>query len=161
MSSPGTVESVVTDPKLVGERREQIIRAAIKLFSEQGYYSTTIQHIAREAKRDLERKSSAEVLAAARVAHCDEFVARFEHGFETIVGERGVKLSGGQRQRVAIARAMLKNAPVLILDTARRVQPFRFRLLMPTNIVDGREAVQFLVAVKDALEDPARLLLQV
>ena len=49
MSSPGTVESVVTDPKLVGERREQIIRAAIKLFSEQGYYSTTIQHIAREA----------------------------------------------------------------------------------------------------------------
>lgn len=49
MSSPGTVESVVTDPRLIGERREQIIRAAIKLFSEQGYYSTTIQHIAREA----------------------------------------------------------------------------------------------------------------
>jgi AcrR family transcriptional regulator len=49
MSSPGTVESVVTDPRLVGERREQIVRAAIKLFSEQGYYSTTIQHIAREA----------------------------------------------------------------------------------------------------------------
>ena len=49
MSSPGTVESVVTDPKLVGERRQQILNAAIKLFSEQGYYSTTIQHIAREA----------------------------------------------------------------------------------------------------------------
>jgi AcrR family transcriptional regulator len=49
MSSAGTVESVVTDPRLVGERREQIVNAAIKLFSEQGYYSTTIQHIAREA----------------------------------------------------------------------------------------------------------------
>lgn len=49
MSSPGTVESLVTDPKLVGERREQIVRAAVKLFSEQGYYSTTIQQIAREA----------------------------------------------------------------------------------------------------------------
>jgi len=49
VSSPGIVESAVTDPKLVGERRQQIVRAAIKLFSEQGYYGTTIQHIAREA----------------------------------------------------------------------------------------------------------------
>ena len=49
MSTPGTVESVVIDPKLVGERRQQIVSAATKLFSEQGYYSTTIQHIAREA----------------------------------------------------------------------------------------------------------------
>jgi len=59
-----------------------------------------------------------EVLAAARIAHCDEFVSRFEHGFETIVGERGVKLSGGQRQRVAIARAVLADPAVLILDEA-------------------------------------------
>ena len=49
MGSPGTVESLVTDPKLVGERRQQIVQAAIKLFSKQGYYSTTIQQIAREA----------------------------------------------------------------------------------------------------------------
>jgi len=49
MESPGTVESVVTDPRLVGERRQQIVNAAVKLFSEQGYYSTTIQNIAREA----------------------------------------------------------------------------------------------------------------
>lgn len=49
MASPGIVESAVTDPKLVGERRQQIIRAATKLFSEQGYYGTTIQHVAREA----------------------------------------------------------------------------------------------------------------
>ncbi len=49
MASPGTVQSLVTDPKLVGERREQIVRAAVKLFSEQGYFVTTIQQIAREA----------------------------------------------------------------------------------------------------------------
>ena len=49
MASPATVESLVTDPKLVGERREQIVRAAVKLFSEQGYFVTTIQQIAREA----------------------------------------------------------------------------------------------------------------
>jgi subfamily B ATP-binding cassette protein MsbA len=59
-----------------------------------------------------------EVRAAAKVAHCDEFVDRFEKGYETIVGERGVKLSGGQRQRVAIARAVLADPKILILDEA-------------------------------------------
>ena len=59
-----------------------------------------------------------EVIRAAKLAHCHEFISAFPMGYDTFVGERGVKLSGGERQRVAIARAILKNAPILVLDEA-------------------------------------------
>lgn len=59
-----------------------------------------------------------EIIAAAKAAHCHEFISKLDKGYDTFVGERGIKLSGGERQRVAIARAILKNAPILVLDEA-------------------------------------------
>jgi ATP-binding cassette subfamily B protein/subfamily B ATP-binding cassette protein MsbA len=59
-----------------------------------------------------------ELLAASKAANCHEFIARLPDGYESRVGERGVKLSVGEKQRVSIARALLKNAPILILDEA-------------------------------------------
>ena len=59
-----------------------------------------------------------EIIAASKLAHCHEFIEQLDDGYESLVGERGIKLSGGQRQRISIARAILKDAPILILDEA-------------------------------------------
>jgi ATP-binding cassette, subfamily B, bacterial len=65
-----------------------------------------------------ESATDAQVIQAAKLAHCHEFIELLDEKYDSLVGERGVKLSGGQRQRIAIARAILKNAPILIMDEA-------------------------------------------
>ncbi len=74
--------------------------------------------IAENIRYGRPQASPEEVAAAGVLAHCDEFVGGFADGYDTVVGERGVKLSGGQRQRVAIARAILADPRILILDEA-------------------------------------------
>lgn len=66
----------------------------------------------------VEDASMPEVIAAAKVANAHDFIVETEHGYDTVIGDRGSKLSGGQRQRLSIARAILKNPPILILDEA-------------------------------------------
>ena len=88
--------------------------------------------------------SDTEVRRAAEMAHAAEFIQGLPAGYETLVGERGVKLSGGQRQRIAIARAMLKDAPILILDEATSSLDSESEALIQDalwNLMGGRTAI--------------------
>ncbi|WP_375184331.1 ABC transporter transmembrane domain-containing protein [Aquabacterium sp.] len=90
--------------------------------------------------------SDAEVVAAARAAHAHDFISALPEGYDTFLGERGVRLSGGQRQRISIARAILKNAPLLLLDEA-------------TSALDTESERAVQAALEEAMKDRTTLVI--
>jgi ATP-binding cassette subfamily B protein len=108
--------NILIDGQNIVQISQDSLREAIAFVPQEPvlFHRTLMENI-RYGRRDA---SDAEVIEAAKKAHCHEFISRLQLGYETLVGERGVKLSGGERQRVAIARAILKNAPILVLDEA-------------------------------------------
>src|SRR5439155_10843867 len=87
-----------------------------------------------------------DVLAAAEAANAHEFVRGLPEGYETVVGERGMRLSGGERQRIALARAFLKNAPILLLDE-------------PTSSVDTQTEETIMEAIERLMEGRTSLMI--
>lgn len=94
---------------------ETLLKNYSVVFQDVVLFNTSVMDNIRIGKRDA---SDEEVMRAAHLAQCDEFVSKMPQGYQTIIGENGETLSGGERQRISIARALLKDAPIVLLDEA-------------------------------------------
>ncbi|MFA6131690.1 MAG: ABC transporter ATP-binding protein [Patescibacteria group bacterium] len=107
---------ILIDGHDISKATQESLREAISLVPQESVlFHRTIMDNIRYGRRGA---TDEEVIEAAKKAYCHEFIENLPNGYNTYVGERGIKLSGGERQRVAIARAILKNAPILVLDEA-------------------------------------------
>ncbi len=96
-------------------KTERLMSLVATVFQDVTLFNDTIHENIRMGKEDATEE---DVIAAARMAHCHEFIEALPEGYQTSIGEGGAKLSGGEKQRISIARAILKGAPIIILDEA-------------------------------------------
>ncbi len=135
---------IFIDGQNIADVTQQSLRANLSLVPQEPilFHRSLYDNIAYARPNATEK----EVYEAARLAHAHEFIKNFPEGYETFVGERGIKLSGGERQRVAIARAILKNAPILVLDEA-------------TSSLDSESEMLIQDALKNLMKDKTTIVI--
>jgi len=109
----GTITVGGVDVKTVDP--EKLLTAFSIVFQDVTLFNNTVMENIRIGRKDA---TDAQVMAAAKAAMCEEFIAKLPQGYQTMIGENGSTLSGGERQRISIARALLKDAPIILLDEA-------------------------------------------
>ena len=96
-------------------KQEELMNVVSFVFQDVFLFNDTIMENIRVGRKDA---TEDEIIEAARLAMCHDFIMQTEHGYNTLAGDGGARLSGGERQRISIARAILRNAPVIVLDEA-------------------------------------------
>ena len=135
---------VTIDGADISDVTQQSLRDNIAVvFQEPAPFSGTVSENIAYAKPDASEKA---IIAAAKAANAHDFISKLSKGYQTEIGERGVKLSGGQKQRLAIARALLKDAPILILDEA-------------TSSLDSRAEAQVQEALEVLMQNRTTLII--
>ncbi|APA73228.1 ABC transporter ATP-binding protein [Corynebacterium pseudotuberculosis] len=118
--------------KEVSELSSEQLRASVGVvFQESSLFSGTIRENIAYSHPDATLE---EVVGVAKRANAHDFISAFPHGYDTLIGERGLRLSGGQKQRIAVARAMLKDAPVLVLDEATSALDTKSEIAVQTGL---------------------------
>ncbi len=142
---------ILVDGYDIRELRIEALRSNVALISQDVFlFNDTVKENIRYGRPDAHDE---EIVEAAKLAGIHEFILTLPHGYDTLVGERGVHLSGGQRQKISIARAFLKNAPLLILDEAtsnldvdseNEVEDAIFRLIKGKTVIIITHRLPFL-----------------
>ena len=137
-----TSGGIYIDGKDIRDVTQKSLREAIAYVPQESslFHRSIYENIAY-GRMDAKRE---EVIRAAKLANAEEFIRDLPNGYDTLVGERGVKLSGGQRQRIAIARAILKDAPILVLDEATSALDSESEALIQealANLMKGRTSI--------------------
>ncbi len=138
---PQQGQIIINDYDINQVTQESLRQHMAVVFQEAWLFSGSIVDNIRYGKLDATME---EVIAAAKAANADEFVRQLPQGYDSLVGERGVKLSGGQKQRISIARAILKDAPIIILDEATSALDSKSELLVQQGLdrlMKGRTSI--------------------
>lgn len=139
-----TKGKILIDNQIISDVTHDSLRKSIGVVFQDPYlFSGTIKENIAYANPKADEN---EIIKAAKAANAHEFIEKFDNGYDTEIGERGLKLSGGQKQRIAIARAILKDAPILILDEA-------------TSSLDSKSEASVQAALKHLMKDRTTLII--